>query len=122
VTGDDIDQTLADTLAVIVRLAKAGAMISLKKSTVCGIEGKVLGHRWQSGGMFNPEPKGLKALLDIPNDEMGKIPVASIYGLLSFFRPYIADFAPRTEPLRKLLAEAAPPWSLEHSKLVKEVV
>ena len=81
-------------------MANAGAMISLKKSTTCDIEGKVLGHRWSSGGLFNPETKGLKALLDVTHDQMNKISASSIYGLLSFFRPYIADFAPRTEPLR----------------------
>ena len=78
--------------------------MSLKKSIIGSESGKVLGHIWTSGGLFSPESKGLKALLELDHSEMSKMPAASIYGLLSFFRPYIADFAPRTEPLRKLLS------------------
>ena len=42
--------------------------MSLKKSVIATVEGKVLGHRWSSGGYFRAEGKGLKALLNLPHD------------------------------------------------------
>ena len=96
-------------------------MVNLGKSVVCTMEGKVLKHRWHSGGYFTTEGKGLKALLSIDHAAMMKIPVHSI-GLLSFFRPYIADFAVRTEPLRCLLAKSHAQWEEAHTKLVKEII
>lgn len=97
-------------------------MVNLSKSTIGGTSGRVLGHRWESGGYFRPEGKGLKALLDLPHSDMARVPTASIYGLLSFFRPYIHDFAVRTEPLRKLLSATHGPWEEKHTELVKDVV
>ena len=85
-------------------------MVSLKKSIVCADEGKVLGHRWHSGGYFTAEGKGLKALLELPQ-ELAELPRASMYGLLSYFRPYVADFAVRSEPLRRLLAASHAEWT-----------
>ena len=53
---------------------------------------------------------------------MQRIPAHSTYGLLSFFFFFVADFATRTEPLRKLLAKSNAQWTPEHSQLVKEVI
>ena len=86
-------------------------MVSLKKSIVCADEGKVLGHRWHSGGYFTAEGKGLKALLELPHEQLAELPRASVYGLLSYFRPYVADFAVRSEPLRRLLAASHAEWT-----------
>ena len=72
---------------------------------------RILGHRWHSGGLFTAEDKKLKALLELPHDQMADIPVHSIYGLLNFFRCYVPDFAIRTEPLRKLLAHSHAGWT-----------
>ena len=60
-------------------------MVSLKKSIVCADEGKVLGHCWHSGGYFTAEGKGLKALLELPHEQLAELPRASVYGLLSYF-------------------------------------
>ena len=97
-------------------------MVSLKKSIICTEEGKVLGHRWHSGGYFTAETKGLKALLSLPHEKLADLPRASIYGLLSYFRPYVSDFAVRTEPLRKLLAASSSEWNEAHTSLVQDVV
>ena len=97
-------------------------MVSLKKSIICTEEGKVLGHRWHSGGYFTAETKGLKALLSLPYEELADLPRASVYGLLSYFRPYVPDFAVRTEPLRKLLAASSSEWNEAHTSLVQDVV
>ena len=97
-------------------------MVSLKKSIICADEGKVLGHRWHSGGYFTAEAKGLKALLTLPHEELAELPRASVYGLLSYFRPYVPDFSVRTEPLRKLLAASSSEWTPKHTALVQDVV
>ena len=106
ITADDLPSCLDQTFEVIRRLVTAGAMVNLGKSVIGSQEGKVLGHRWHGGGYFTAEGKGLKALLSVGHEAMKKIPVHSVYGLLSFFRPYVADFATRTEPLRRLLASS----------------
>ena len=49
--------------------------------------------------------------MELPYEDMAELPRASVYGLLSYFRPYVADFAVRTEPLRKLLAAAHAEWT-----------
>ena len=86
-------------------------MVSLKKSMVCADEGKVLGHCWHSEGYCTAEGKGLKALLELPHEQLAELPRASVYGLLSYFRPYVADFAVRSEPLRRLLAASHAEWT-----------
>jgi Reverse transcriptase (RNA-dependent DNA polymerase) len=111
IQGDSMDDCLRDTLDAVLRLMKAGAMVSLKKSVIGATEGKILGHRWRSGGYFTPEGSGLKALLELDHKNIASIPRQSIYGLLSFFRPYVPDFATRTEPLRKLLSGSHKAWT-----------
>ena len=113
---------LDDTLEVIKRLAEAGAMVSLKKSTICDTKGKVLGHEWHSGGLFTPQTKGLLALLEFPDERFGELERASIYGLLNYFRPYVQDFAVRTEPVRQLLSKTSAGWTTEHTRLVKDTI
>lgn len=44
--GDDPDEVLANTAEAMLRLAKAGFMINLKKSHLCETSLKILGHRW----------------------------------------------------------------------------
>ena len=56
VFGDDPAQIMCDTAEAIRRLAKAGFMLNLKKSHLCGTTLKILGHRWTSGGYWLPEP------------------------------------------------------------------
>jgi ribonuclease HI len=64
----------------------------------------------------------LKGVLELPHHSLAALPRSSIYGLLSYFRPYVADFAVRSEPLRKLLAATHAEWTEEHSKVVKDVI
>ena len=71
-------------------------MLSMKKSIVGAEEGCILGHRWHSGSYFTAEDKKLKALLQLPHPDLAAIPIHSLYGLLSFFRCYVPDFAAQT--------------------------
>src|SRR5512144_1653085 len=97
-------------------------MVSLKKSIICAGQGKVLGQRWSSGGYFRADDKQLKAILELPSHSLAGIPRASIYGLLSYFRPYVADFAVRTAPLRQLLSSSHAEWTEEHTSVVKSTI
>src|SRR5512144_1545399 len=97
-------------------------MVSLKKSVICAGHGKVLGQRWSSGGYFRADDKQLKAVLELPSPSLAGIPRASLYGLLSYFRPYVADFAVRTAPLRQLLSSSHAKWTEEHTKVVRSTI
>jgi hypothetical protein len=97
-------------------------MISMKKSIIGAEEGKILGHRWSSGGYFTPESSKLQILLQLPHEDMATIPVHSLYGLLNFFRCYLPDFATRTEPIRKLLSRVHSKWTEEHTTCIKSTI
>lgn len=64
---DELEECLEQMLEAIKRLAKVEVMISMKKSIVGAKQGKILGHRWKSGGYFTTDDKKLKALLTLPN-------------------------------------------------------
>ena len=97
-------------------------MLSMKKSVIGADEGRILGHRWHSGGLFTAEDKKLRALLELPHTELAAIPTSSLFGLLNFFRCYVPDFAVRTEPIRKLLSAAHAAWTEEHTTCLKDTV
>ena len=88
----------------MLRLAKAGFMINLKKSHLCQTSLKILGHHWQSGGYWYPEPAKLEALLRAGENDLKRLKRSHLYGLLNFYREYVPQFAEVTEPLRKLLS------------------
>ena len=120
--SDDIDDLLSKTALAIERLASAGFMMNLRKSSIGVTEGLVLGHLWRSGGLFSPVDTKLRALIDMPDAKLARMSVPSIYGLLSYFRGYVPDFPLRTEPLRKLLAHSHRKWLPEHTACVRETV
>ena len=64
----------------------------------------------------------MKAVLELPSESLAGIPRASIYGLLSYFRPYVADFAIRTAPLRQLLSSSHSQWTEEHTSVVRSTI
>ena len=102
--GDEAEEVLANTAEAMLRLAKAGFMINLKKSHLCEESLKILGHRWQSGGYWYPEPAKLEALLNASERELSRLKRSHLYGLLNFYREYIPQFPEVSEPLRKLLS------------------
>ncbi len=62
VFGDSPEEVMRHTAEVMKRLAAAGFMINLKKSHLCQTTLKILGHRWETGGYWLPEPAKLEAL------------------------------------------------------------
>ncbi len=66
VFGDDQDQVMMDTVAVLERLARAGFMINLKKSQIVESTTKVLGHQWFQGGYWSPCTVKIEALRYLP--------------------------------------------------------
>jgi hypothetical protein len=68
VFGDDQNQVMVDTLAVLERLAGAGFMINLKKSQIVESAAKVLGHHWYQGGYWSPCTDKIEALRHAPED------------------------------------------------------
>ena len=85
-------------------------MINLAKSVLGTETAKGMGHIWKSGGYFTATGKKIKALLTMSDEAMDHRTPATLYGILSFYREYIPDFAAKTEPLRELLGNDATPW------------
>ncbi len=112
---------MRDTAEVIRRLAKAGFMINLKKSHLCETSLKILGHKWQSGGYWLPEPGKLQSLIESSTEKLCKVNRAALYGLLNFYREYVPHFAEVTEPIRRLLGDDSKSWTEVATKSVKEV-
>ena len=98
--GDTKEEVLTYTAEAMKRLAEAGFMINLKKSTLCGQEQRILGHHWYSGGYWTPEPKKLESLMKMSDEQLQKCNRASLYGLLNFYREYVPNYAEVTEPIR----------------------
>ena len=121
VFGDDQDQVLADTLEAIRRLTEAGFMINLKKSQLVESAAKVLGHQWMPGGFWAPCTTKIEALQQATDSQLAGMNRASLYGLLNFFREYVANFAEMTEPLRELLGQDARPWTPAAGEAVRAV-
>ena len=122
VFGDDPAQVLADTEEAIRRLAEAGFMINMKKSQLVQPAAKVLGHRWESGGYWAPEPAKLEALQAMSDDELARVNRSSLYGLLNFYREYVPAFAEHMLPLRELLGSDVKPWTERAAAAVRLVL
>ena len=101
--GDDQEQVLEDTLEAVRRLTEAGFMINLTKSQLVESTAKVLGHKWTSGGFWEPCVEKLEALAVQPAEKLASMSRSSLYGLLNFYREYLPTFAEITEPIRELL-------------------
>jgi len=65
VSEDEVHKCLVDTADAIGRIAQAGAMVNLDKSVICTTRAKIVGHRWEEGGYFHAEGKGLRGLLSL---------------------------------------------------------
>ena len=122
VAGDEVQECLADTAKAVRRIAEAGGMVNLDKSHVCTTQAKIVGHRWESGGYFKAEGKGLRGLLSLDHPQLAEMSRARLYGIVSIYRDYLPDFASRTEPLRKLLSEDSQEWTETHSHQLRKIV
>ena len=92
-------------------LTKAGFMINLKKSHLVEASAKVLGHYWSTGGFWVPNVEKLHALISKTNEELSRMLLLLLYGLLNFYREYVPAFAELVELLRRLLRQDARPWT-----------
>ena len=90
-------------------------MVNLDKSYICTTKAKIVGHRWESGGYFQAEGKGLRGLLSLDHPQLVEMSRALLYGIVSIYQDYLPDFAFRTEPLRKLLSDDSQEWTEAHS-------
>ena len=97
-------------------------MVNLDKSFIGTTHAKIVGHQWASGGYFKAEGKGLCGLMEVDHEQLCDIPQARLYGIISIYRDYLPDCATRTEPLRRILADDAHPWTTQHSHQLREVV
>ena len=68
VFGDTPERVLEDTLEAIRCLTAAGFIINLTKSQLVEASAKVLGHRWTSGGFWEPVTAKIDALRNAPDE------------------------------------------------------
>ena len=120
--GDSLEEVLHYTTLALTRLAEAGFMINLHKSHIGVTKGTVLGHLWASGGYFSPIPGKLEAILEYSEQQLAKMNRPTLYGILNWFKPYVPDFAIRTEPIRQLLAKPHLLWGPQHTQSVKDTI
>ena len=120
--GDSLEEVLHYTTLALTRLAEAGFMINLRKSHIGVTKGTVLGHLWASGGYFSPVPGKLEAILEYSEQQLAKMNRPTLYGILNWFKPYVPDFAIRTEPIRQLLAKPHLLWGPQHTQSVKDTI
>ena len=97
-------------------------MINLRKSHIGVTKGTVLGHLWASGGYFSQIPGKSEAILEYSEQQLAKMNRLTLYGILNWFKPYVPDFAIRTEPIRQLLAKPHLLWGPQHTQSVKDTI
>ena len=88
-------------------------MINLAKSHIATLFTKILGREWETGGYFSAEGKNLRALLTLDHEQVANTNRARLYGILSFYRDYVPDFAAITDPLRAMVADDSLIWDEE---------
>jgi hypothetical protein len=119
---DELALNLKDAVEAILRLTRAGAMVGPAKCKLGATEAEYMGEQWTSGGYFRPPTGKLAALLELTSEQLAEWPRAKLYGLLSYWRNYVPDFAAKTAKLRALLSQDAAPWGNEQADVVRHVV
>jgi hypothetical protein len=115
VCGGTVEECIDLTADAIVRLAEAGAMIGLYKGVIAAEEVEFMGEIWQAGGYFRPPPERVTALLEMSDEALASFHRPQLYGILSYWRMFLPDFAARTERLRGLLGSDARGWTEAHT-------
>ena len=120
--ANDVAQCVQDTVDAIVRLATAGAMIGLYKGIIAAEEVEFMGDWWSSGGFFRPMVDKVTALLELSEEALSSMHRPQLYGMLSYWRLYLPDFASRTARLRGLLGSDARSWTPAHTEEVRSAL
>ena len=103
---------LEDILEAIKWLTAAGFILYLHKIQMVQAAAQVLRHLWTLCGFWGPNITKLTASMEKLNGELAWVNLASLYGLLNFYREYVLAFAELVEPLYLLLGKDAQPWML----------
>ena len=109
VYGDTQEEVLEDTLEAVKQLAATGFILYLHKSQLVQAVAQVLGYLWTLGGFWAPNITKLAALMEKTNGELARFNLASLYGLLNFYREYVLAFAKLIKPLHQLLGQDTHP-------------
>lgn len=120
--ADTVVDCVDRTADAIVRLAEEGAMVGLYKGIIAAEEVEFMGEVWKAGGYFRPPAGRVTALLDLDEAALSGMHRASLYGMLSYWRMFIPDFAARTTKLRSLLGSDARDWTAEHTEEVRSAL
>ena len=97
-------------------------MVSPGKCHIAIKEGRHLGDWWSSGGYFRPPPDRMAILVALTDEQLEEMPRAKLFGMLSYWRDYLPDFAARTRRLKALLSCDSAPWTSAHTSEFRAVV
>ena len=92
--------------SVLARLQRAGLRVKAAKLQLGKPEVEFLGHI-VGNGLIKPNAKNRHAIQDICPPSSKK-EAERLYGLFSYYRKFIDNFAPNAEPIRECIREARP--------------
>ena len=119
---DDVGCNLDDAAEAVLRITRAGAMVSPAKCKFAVKTTRHLGDKWTSGGYWRPPDGKISALLELDEQSLASMPRAQLFGMLGYWRDYVPDFAARTQRLRHLLRGDAAPWTPAHTEEFRATV
>ena len=90
--GNDPERVWKETVIVLERLVKAGFMVNIRKSSFLVSRLKMLGYK-VSDGAISPVFAQLEALVESNSTPRTVSDVRWLYGLLSYFRLFVPNFA-----------------------------
>lgn len=120
--GNDPERVWKETIIVLERLVKAGFMVNIRKSSFLVSRLKMLGYK-VSDGAISPVFAQLEALVESNSTPRTVSDVRRLYGLLSYFRLFVPNFAQIAAPLSNLLKGDGPKmWTPRHDAVVRAVL
>lgn len=106
---------------VLQRLADARAYLKMSKCEVARTQFNYLGHTFREGRRY-PQQRRIEALrkIRLPNNLKE---LRSVFGMLSYYRKYVASFAQKAFPIIRLLSKDVPfNWSEQCSYSLKLLI
>ena len=113
---------LEDMLEAVKQLATASFMLDLFKSQLVQATAQVCRHLWTSGSFWALYTTKLTALMEKSDGELARFNLASLYGLLNFYREYVLAFTEFVKRLCQLLGQDAQLWMTAAGECIPEVV
>lgn len=101
------NQHLLDLEETFTLLQRSGIKMSMKKSSFCPADIRVLGHKITHGGIISTDENKVQSIRDFPIPTTVK-QVRSWLGLCTWYKRFVRSFSSIAEPLTQLLRKDQP--------------